>query len=190
MAKVEVTKNTSWKPEGYVVPGGSRYVKLQPGANTFRIMSTPIIGWVYFNHEKKPVRTKTKEEIDENDIAEGIYGKQVKHFWTFVVWDYQQKGLSILEMSQMWLINALDAYTNEDDFSDPTKYDIKITKERVGTDTKYTLLALKEKPAPQEAIDAYATTSIHLENLFHYLGDPYGAKISDATLPEDWELPF
>jgi hypothetical protein len=101
MAKVEVTKNTSWKPEGYVVPGGSRYVKLQPGANTFRIMSTPIIGWVYFNHEKKPVRTKTKEEIDENDIAEGIYGKQVKHFWTFVVWDYQQKGLSILEMSQM-----------------------------------------------------------------------------------------
>jgi hypothetical protein len=49
-------------PKGYEVPKGSGggYFKLKLGANKFRILCAPIIGWEYWTEERKPVRAKER----------------------------------------------------------------------------------------------------------------------------------
>jgi len=77
-------------------------------------MSNPIVGWVYFNHEKKPVRTRTIEEINLQDIGEGQYGKQdPAHFWTFIVRDYKNSCINILEITKKTVLENFEKFLQE-----------------------------------------------------------------------------
>jgi hypothetical protein len=74
-------------PDGYKVPKGSgNYMKLQDGANKFRILTAPIIGWEYWNAENKPVRSRERWSSIPADarLDEGAF--KPKHFWAFVVY--------------------------------------------------------------------------------------------------------
>ena len=44
-------------PENYKSPEGN-YMKLQDGENTFRVLSSAIVGWEYWNRDNKPVRSE------------------------------------------------------------------------------------------------------------------------------------
>ena len=52
----------------------NKYVKFEEGENRFRILSRRITGWLYFNHQGKPVRVHKKEEIIASDIGESRFG--------------------------------------------------------------------------------------------------------------------
>lgn len=53
-------------PEGYEVPKTSGgYMKFKQGANKFRILSAPIIGWEYWTESKKPVRAKDRWTVSK-----------------------------------------------------------------------------------------------------------------------------
>jgi hypothetical protein len=49
-------------PEGYEVPKkfGRRVHEFKQGANKFRILSAPVMGWEYWTESKKPVRAKER----------------------------------------------------------------------------------------------------------------------------------
>jgi len=61
-----------------------------------------MVGWVYWNTQNKPVRSRERWDEVPHDIRIDSDGKQskVKHFWTFVVWNYDQKMVQILEATQ------------------------------------------------------------------------------------------
>ena len=162
-------------PKGYEMPvTKSKYAKINLGENKFRILSDPITGWVYFNHESKPVRKRDQSEIVLSDIWEWKYGKKdPDHFWTFIVWDYSQERVNILELSKKTILKAFSEYLADPDFSDPTSYDISIKKSWSWKETEYAFKVGKHSEIPAEAIEQLAETTIDLEMLFDYLWNPY-----------------
>jgi hypothetical protein len=58
-----MNNNDFFPTADYKVPVTSDYMKFQDGVNTFRVLSSAIIGYEYFNTENKPVRSE--EMFDE-----------------------------------------------------------------------------------------------------------------------------
>src|SRR3990167_10963883 len=81
--------------EDYKVPTTSNYMKLSEGEHTFRVLSSAIIGWEYFTTENKPIRSREQFEERPDDLKKD--GK-INHFWAFVVWNYEEKRVQILEI--------------------------------------------------------------------------------------------
>ena len=54
--------------EDYKVPDISNYMKFVEGENPFRVLSSAIVGYVYFTKDNKPVRSKEVFESTPEDI--------------------------------------------------------------------------------------------------------------------------
>ena len=77
----------SFLPENYQVPKkNTGYLKFGQGTTKFRILSNSITGWIDWK-DKKPIRSKNQKEI----MIKSLDPSKVKHFWSFVVWDYNIK---------------------------------------------------------------------------------------------------
>src|SRR5690606_20654859 len=88
-------------PEGYEAPQGTgNYMKLQSGENKFRILSKPIIGWLDWK-DNKPYRFRIKERPEKP-----MGDKPVRHFWAFIVWNYNAEAVQILEITQATIQKA------------------------------------------------------------------------------------
>lgn len=161
----------------------SKYVKFDEGENRYRVLSRRITGWLYFNHQGKPVRVRKKEDIVFSDIGDNKNGwgkSNPAHFWSFVVRDYKNKRISILELRQIGILQAFDAQLREDWYEDPTTYDIKILRKWVGLDTKYTFSVGKVSSIPSEIAEAFAGTPIDLDRLYEW-GDPYAVSSTEVN---------
>ena len=93
--------DTGFLPEGYEVQKSSDggYMKLKAGANKFRVLSSAVMGWQYWNEEGKPVRAKDMWNVVPND-ADLNKGWPQKHFWAFVVWNFETKAVEILRLAR------------------------------------------------------------------------------------------
>lgn len=168
-------------PEQYDVPKGSNYLKLKDGENRFRIMSKPIIGWQDWK-DKKPIRfrmsEKPKSSIDPK--------KPIKHFWAFVVFDYADKAVKILELTQKTIQEAIQNYSRDEEWGSPLNYDLKITRRGSGMETEYSTIASPAKPASEEIKQAYFEKgSINLDALYEG-GDPF----EQTTSVQNENVPF
>ena len=131
-------------------------MKLTPGDNVIRVLSAPLLGFVVFTEDKKPLRKhieegdftleeleKAKAKRNENGEFEGS-----KHFWVMLVWDYSAKAPKILEITQISILKPLYALANNEKWGDLRNFDININ--RVGTgknDTEFSVI-----PNPHETI--------------------------------------
>lgn len=146
-------------PENYEQPASwGNYLKFKKGTTRFRIMSDSITGYLDWK-DNKPVRTKEKQSAIDPE-------RKPKHFWAFVVWDCDEKRLKILEVTQKGIQDAILALYKDQDRGDPKGYDIKVTKEGEGMDTKYAVAPWKLELASDEATKAYKDASIYLEALY------------------------
>lgn len=173
----------SFLPSEYKVPDNSNYLKLQDGETRFRILGSAIVGYEYWNTSNKPIRSKTQFKGVPHDIRlddEGVPTK-VKHFWAFPVWDYEYKVVKILEITQSGIQNQISAYIEDKDWGSPFGYDLKITRQGKGFDTKYTTIAAPHKPVDPEAVAALAAKPVNLDALFAG-GNPFEPKA--ANVPE------
>jgi len=130
----------SFLPETYnKVPSNSNYMRLKDGQNTFRVLSSAIVGWEYWNTENKPVLSKERPTEIPADIKtekDGSYS--LKHFWAFIVWNYEEQRVQILEITQSSIQNAIkNSLVDNARWGDPKKYDITITRSGTGFDTEY-----------------------------------------------------
>lgn len=168
----------SFLPTGYQAPkavGG--YMKLQEGENKIRILSQPIIGWEDWTLDKKPVRYRM-----ENKPLKSIDPKKpVKHFWSFIVWNYNEEQIQILHLTQATVRNSIEALCNDNDWGQPFHYDLKIVKKGEGTDTEYMVNPLPHKDVSSAIKQAYQDKPCYLEALFDNQ-DPFAKEWKEHTI--------
>lgn len=152
----------SFLPENYQAPKqASYYLKLMEGENRIRIMSKPIIGWEDWQ-DKKPMRFRMDQKPNKPVDSK----KPIKHFWAFIVFNYNEEEIQIMQVSQATVRKSLEALCRDSDWGSPYAYDIKITKKGEGVDTEYAV-----NPVPHKTIDPYLVACfserpINLEALF------------------------
>lgn len=164
------------------IPSESNYMKLEKGINKFRIVSSAVVGmeyWVTVEDKQRPVRKHMNEAIPSNEIEIDMKTnepKPIRHFWAFVVWNYKQQKVQIMELTQKSIMRQIEAYANNEDWGDPKDYDLTITREGDGFDTEYSVIASPHKVLPKEVLETIKNTPVNLEALFAKNGrgeDPF-----------------
>ena len=126
----------SFLPEKYNIPdANSGYMKFKQGDNRFRVLSSAIVGWESWIDEggkRKPLRWK----MDVRKSVEEI-GDDPKHFWAFVVWNYDAEKVQVLELTQKGIMATIKNLTQDEDWGDPKEYDIVVNREGEGLETQY-----------------------------------------------------
>lgn len=162
-------------PEGYKVPETSGYMKLKDGRNKFRVLSSAIIGYEYWNESNKPVRSKKAFDHIPTDIRLDKDGNptKIKHFWAFVVWNYESKLVQILEITQSTIQSAIKAIVDDEVWGSPKNFDITITRKGEGFDTEYSTMPNPHSDIEPEIQTAYEAKVINLEALYENK-NPFG----------------
>jgi hypothetical protein len=159
----------SFLPNDYKAPKTSNYyMKLNEGENKFRILSQPILGWEDWD-EKRPVRYR----MDAKPLKSIDPKKPIRHFWSFIVWNYAEEHIQILHIVQASIRNSLEMLCKDSDWGDPYFYDIKIIKSGAGKDTEYTVNPLPHKPLNPAIKQSFIDRPCNLEALFDN-ADPFG----------------
>lgn len=168
--------HAAFLPEGYQSPKLSNsYTKLQDGENKIRILTKPILGWEDWN-ENKPVRYRY-----ENKPAKPFdSSKPIKHFWSFVVWNYNEEQIQILHITQATIRNSIEMLCNDNDWGAPFNYDIKIVKKGEGVKTEYAINPLPHKPINPYIIDCFKEKPCNLEAMYNN-DDPFSSEWSHYT---------
>jgi len=144
----------------------SDYVKLKPGKTRVRVLTDVIVGyeaWESVDGKRHPIRFKTFEEAVADPRAE-----QIKEFHAFIVWDYEEQMVRLLNVTQKGIQKTIYSQTLDEDWEDLTSYDVVIT--RVGTtmdDTEYSVVFKLPKPMAKEIKDAFALVSIQPDEYFN-----------------------
>lgn len=163
-------------PEGYNIPSQSNYMRFKPGANKFRILTSPILGyewWVDRDGGRRP------ERVPMNGRIPVQFADEYKHFWAMVVWNYQENKIQILEITQKGIMNAIKALAADDSWGNPKEYDLTVTREGEGFDTEYMIMPNKPTSVPKEALEALKSTQIRLEALYEG-NDPFQPVTTDS----------
>lgn len=177
---------SNFLPENYEVPSnGGNYMKLEQGDNVFRILDNPIMGWEDWKDDK-PLRYHMNSKPDAPVNPE----RAIKHFWAMVVWNVKTEQIQILEITQSGIQKTIKNYVEDEDWGDPTAYDIKINREGEKLDTKYTVTAKPHKPLAEEVQKLFSDTKVNLNAL--YTGDdPFAGKQGaddDIEFPAEEEV--
>lgn len=130
--------------------GNIDFYKLQPGENKMRIVSKPSLVEIHWEKDLQGQSKKvvcpgagcpickaghapmSRYQIKVIDKGANVYDAKNKEYRDGVKVKVLEGGSTIF--------NAIKALAHEEDFGDPTKYDIKIKKEGQGRETKYTVL--------------------------------------------------
>jgi len=167
--KAQGNTKTMFLPNDYKQPqGNSKYLRLTQGDNKFRILSDSIVGYVDWKEadgSRKPIRTKEIQPAFDQK-------KQPKHFWSFVVWDYADDSIKILELTQRTIQDAIIDLYKDDNWGDPKGFDITIKRTGEKMETKYSVIPTPPKDLSEEVETAYTEANINLEALFEG-GDPF-----------------
>lgn len=161
---------SNFLPKDYEMPKneGNYLNKFPEGKTTFRILSQAITGFVYWTKDKKPVRSPEPWDEMPSDMKEG---SQVRHFWAFIVWNYDAEKAQIMELTQKTIMGPIQDYVENKKWGDPTKYDLVVSRKGKDlNDTEYTVIAEPHSAAPEADI-----SHINLEALFTG-ADPFAAK--------------
>ncbi len=164
-------------PENYESPKTSNYyVKLQDGETRIRILSTPIMGWEDWTEEKKPIRFKF-----ENKPIKSIDPKKpIKHFWAFIVFNYNNDEIQIMNITQATIRKKIEALCKDTDWGAPYHYDIKITKSGSEMNTEYVVNPAPHRPTDSYIIEMFKERPCWLEDIFENK-DPFSNEYNKFT---------
>lgn len=158
-------------------------MKFQQGQNKIRILARPIMGHVAWNTENKPIRVRMDEKMPMERVRIENGEKKVKHFWAMPVWNYSEKLVQILEITQVTIQGGIKSYSQNDDWGSPLNYDITIEKTGEKKLTEYKVMPSVPKPLAKEATDAWKAVldkGFDLNKLYEN-GDPFGNGETMAT---------
>lgn len=176
-------------PDNYEVPQkAGNYMKFLDGENKFRFLTPAILGWETWqeldNGTRKPLRTPMDKPFDVSQVEEGD-PRNIKHFWAFVVWNYKEEKVQILEITQKGIQKSLRALEKSKDWGSLLNYDILVTKEGQKLETEYHVNPVPPKVLSKDIIEAFKQTDIKLEALFKG-DDPFGkSEINPNDVPAD-----
>lgn len=178
--------SNAWANEEYTGSGDSGdYLKLKaPGDYKVRILSAPIKGWLGWTPDNKPKRFRLDNYPE--DTAQFKNGA-VTEFKAMIVWDYSDKKMKVFETDKAGIIKGIIGYAKDEDFGDPTQYDVKLN--RVGTtkdDTRYSVKALPPKALDKAIAKAFKELDYNLDALYDG-GHPLSSKGRSESFVGDEE---
>lgn len=161
-------------PTAYEVPSGSdKYMKFVKGENRFRILTSPILGyewWIDQGEKRVPKRVSMDQPLPVTEIDDP---ESIKHFWAMVVYNYANKKVQILEITQKGIQKTLRALAKDEDWGSPVqKYDIVVTRVGDGMETKYEVLPKPASKMDEGILTMFEGMNIRLEALYEGT-DPY-----------------
>lgn len=166
--------NDDFVSDDAISSGASRYVKLEKGDNTLRIISKPIIGWLEWV-DKKPTRYPITEEPEATDED-----NKPKKFMTMAAIDMDTDTVKILELTQQSVIKAIKALTGNPAWGNPFSYDITITRTGEDLKTKYTVTPSPKKPLSKDLIRLANESPCNLDAMFEGT-DPWDVEDGETT---------
>ena len=143
-------------PKGYETPESEqRFMVLEEGTNTFRILSPAIVGYDWWEDtgegERVPRRVRTAEEVPAAVMNAGRDRDQAKDFWAFVVFNYKTQSIQVLKVKQKSIQRAIEAYTNNPTWGNPMGYDLTIEKVKTGSRERDVVYhVIPEPPTPRD----------------------------------------
>jgi len=168
--------NILFLPNDYQAPKSSNfYMKFQEGENRFRILSKPILGWEDWQ-DKKPIRFRFNEKPAKPVDPK----KPIKHFWSMIVWNYNEEEIQILHLTQTSIRKSLQALSTDKDWGAPYFYDLKVVKQGEGMETEYVLNPIPHKPLSEHIQHVFYDRRCNLEALF-YGEDPFSKENTSFT---------
>jgi hypothetical protein len=148
--------------------GSGRY--LNPSKITdevrVRFFGTGITGFEAWTDDNKPIRWETKPEELPSNIRQQEGYQTLKRFIAAVVYDYSANDFKILQITQKTLMDQLFKFMKDEDYGNPTEYDIKIGKTGEGKKTEYTLVAAPPKPVKADIKSRFEELPCDLTRLF------------------------
>lgn len=166
----------SFLPQDYETPKqNNHYMKLEEGENKIRILSRPILGWEDWK-DTKPIRFKYKDRPEKPINPE----KPIRHFWSFIVYNYANQEIQILHVTQSSIKKAIEALCADSEWGSPHQYDLKITKSGEGMKTEYSINPSPHKPITDEMRKKFKERKCHLEALFTN-EDPFASHWKEYT---------
>lgn len=155
--------------KGYKVPETpSDYMRFQQGANKFRVLSNAVVGYEYWNIDNKPVRLKEYPNYIPEDARPNKDGAldNPKHFWAFVVYNYNTERVQILEITQKGIMDTIYNLNNNEDWGDPKEYDITVNRKGESLETKYDTQPSPKTELTEKIKKAHAAKKVDLDALF------------------------
>lgn len=155
------------------VPSSSwKYTKFEDKvAVKLRVLSEPIVWRVDRDRswdKPQPIRTKEKQAPlnpwDEKN--------QPKPFWALAVYNHNDKKVQVWDITQVTIMRAIETLAEDEDFGDPTLYDIKVLKKKIGDKTEYNVAWLAKSDLSEEAMAIINSTPCNL-NALYGSGDPF-----------------
>jgi hypothetical protein len=137
------------------------------GEKRLRFFGEGITGYSAWTIDKKPIRWEAKPAELPPNLAPDLSGKvTLKRFLAGVVYDYEAGDFKILEITQRTLMDQLFKFIKDEDYGDPTGYDIKINKTGEGKETEYSLVAAPPKSVTKDMATAFENLTCNLKALF------------------------
>lgn len=172
-------------PDGYSVPSsGGNYMKLKPGENRFRFLSSPIVGWEWWEEGesgRKPIRVRKQDKVPVE------FADEVRHFWAMVVWNYDEEKIQVLELTQKKIMNSITGISRDSDWGSPVGingYDFVITREGEGMETRYEVRAKPKREIEAGIVQLYKDMNIKLEALYDS-GDPFSSGLDTGKIADE-----
>jgi hypothetical protein len=155
-------KIMNFLPDDYKAPSSSdNYLKIKDGENRIRILSRPIFGWEDWL-DKKPFRYKMADKPSKSFDPT----KPLKHFWAFIVFNYTEEQIQIMEITQATIRKSIEGFCKDSDWGAPFGYDLKINKSGKEKETEYSVIAVPHKPVDPYIIQCFHEKSCWLDALF------------------------
>ncbi len=167
--------------DNYEIPSTSNYMKFEDGENKFRILGsfaekTAIQGiayWKTIGDKRTPIRLPKKADgsvpaIPMSELEINKFGNMdlPKYFWALPVWNYQEKKVQILEITQKQILTSIKSYIGNKKWGDPRDYDIIVTRGKEGEKTVYTTTVDPKEELEAMVLEAYSATKINIKALF------------------------
>ncbi len=176
---------TDFLPQDYKVPQDSgNYMKFVEGENKFRILSSPIVGWEDWDDERNVYRFPMNQKPEKSKSKKK--GARVKHFWAMVVWNYKEKKIQILNITQATVQKAVKALVDNPKWGKPYDYDFVITRTGESLDTEYQVMPEPKEKLNPEIAKLYKDCKVNLKALYEN-GDPF-ADNSEVVDPNEVNL--
>ena len=162
-----------------VTTGSGRYINPSKidGEIRIRLFGEGITGYEAWNTENRPVRWESKPASLPENIRENEDGRDpLRRFVAALAWDYENNDFKIISLTQKTLISSLMALIADEDWGDPSGYDLKISRKGEGLKTEYSLKPVSKKSASKESCDAFDELSCDLTKMFDG-EDPFGESV-------------
>ena len=188
---MEFPNEEAFLPDDYEVPKDEKFLKFKEPETKFRFLSSPVLGWVGWNSEKKPVRKRDRKEFRRGEVIEDAKNK-IRHFWAAPVWNYKANRVQLLEITQSSIQGKIKNYAKDPDWGSPVAYDLKVIKKGDGMDTEYDVIALPKRDAGATIEDHWREAQkagFNLAAIFGIQGDPFGDG-HGAPPEDDSDIPF